>query len=148
MQKLRCSPAETSNSATGSRVFCVRPPWVSCVARCSGQLLRDAAAAAPNPALFFISSSFPLLLFAITTTGAPHTQSFYTVETTWGFPPTGRKIKIIEPRCLQTADTPGFYYGNATGAEVACFLLPLKWFLILFGVEWNDLLIHTSFICK
>lgn len=62
MQKLRCSPAETSNSATGSRVFCVRPPWVSCVARCSGQLLRDAAAAAPNPALFlspppFLSSS-------------------------------------------------------------------------------------------
>lgn len=83
-----------------------------------GQLLRDAAAAAPpDPALFFnllllLSSSLQ-----ITTTGAPHTQSFYTAETTWGFPPTGQKIKIIEPRCLQTADTRAFYYGNATGAH-------------------------------
>lgn len=82
---------------------------------------------------FFLSPP-PLLLFAITTTGAPHTQSFYTAETTWGFPPTGQKIKIIEPRCLQNADTPDFYYGNATGAQRLCFLLPLKCFL--FSSYW------------
>lgn len=61
VQKLRCGPAETSHSASGSRVFCVRPPWESCGARCSGQLLRDAAA--PNPALFsfFFLSPPPFL---------------------------------------------------------------------------------------
>lgn len=80
-----------------------------------------------RPCSFFLSAP-PLLLFAITTPGAPHTQSFYTAETTWGFPPTGQKIKLIEPRCLQTADTPDFYYGNATGAQRLCFLLPLKCF--------------------
>lgn len=57
VQGLRRSPAVTSNSATGSHVFCARPPWVSCVVRAAvdGQLLRDAAAAAapPDPALFF-----------------------------------------------------------------------------------------------
>lgn len=53
------SHAESSNSATGSRVFlCVRPPCVPCPVRAAvdDQLLRDAAAARTDPSLFFISS--------------------------------------------------------------------------------------------
>lgn len=77
-------PKENNSSATGPASFCVCA-WVPCPVRAAvdDQLLRDDARRDPFPP------------FAITTTGAPHTQSFYTgVETTWGFPPTGRKIKI------------------------------------------------------
>lgn len=81
-----------------------------------------------------------LLLFAITTTGAPHTLSFYTgVETTWGFPPTGRKIKIIELLRLQSRS--GFYYCNATDAHRLRDSPPLKcWSFLMW---WNN-----SIICR
>lgn len=123
------------------RLLCARSLRV---VRCALLWPTPARCCCSQPCSFlFISSSFPLLLFAITTTGAPHTQSFYTVGTTWGFPPTGRKIKIISHDVSHRA-----FIMATPPAEVAWFLLPLKWVLILFGVEWNDLLIHTSFICK
>lgn len=73
-----------------SRVFCVRA-WVPRSGAC---VLLSRMPASVRLRKMLLAKRDPLFFspFAITTTGAPHTQSFYTgVETTWGFPPTGRK---------------------------------------------------------
>lgn len=92
-------------------------------------------------ARLWMASSCEMLLppFAITTTGAPHTQSFYTgVQTTWGFPPTGRKIKIIRLLRLQT-DGSRLYYGNMLATErLRNFPPPLQnKACVIWREEWN-----------
>lgn len=72
--------------------------------------------------------------FAITTTGSPHTQSFYRgVETTWGFPPTTRQgledYYFSEPRLHYSG--PGFIM-MARRARRGCAALlsaPLSYFM-------------------
>lgn len=150
VQEFRCSPAETSDLGPVSFV-CALPGCRACCA-----LLRMANSCEMLLLLhqtllplffFFLSPPPPLLLFAITTTGAPHTQSFYTAETTWGFPPTGQKIKIIQPRSLPSADTPGLLWQRHRRAE-ARFSSHLNAPPPPHLFRWNDLLIHTSLIFK
>lgn len=141
-QEVRCGPAEGSNSAPGSRVFCVRPRWVSCVARCSGQLLRDAAAAA-DPALLLSPPPPPVLSSSLQS----RRQGLRTPKVFIQSTPRGHFHQLHGRLRLLSHDVsaPRIHQALIVAAR---FLLPLKCFLIWSGVEWSHLLVHKPLICK
>lgn len=152
MQELRCSPAETSNSATGSRVFCVRPPWVSCAVRAAldGQLLRDAAAAAaaPDPALFLSPPPFLSSSLQSRQQGLRTPKVFIQSKPRGVFHQLDERLRLSSHDVSRPRIHQALLWQRHRRAQVACFLLPPKWVLILFGVEWNGLFTRGSFIWK
>ena len=163
MQEFRRGPADTSNSATGSRVFCLRPPWVSCEVRAAVdcQLLRDAAAAAapPDPAPFFF---FYLLLLSSSLQsrqqGLRTPKVFIQPKPRGDFHQLDKRLRLCG-HGVSRARTHQTFIMATPPARRGCFLLLLNGLFLccclflffsnfFFNCRGDDLFIDTSFIFK